>query len=265
MFNHVIAALLVIVVALIPIMGYTAADVDGLLIYLPMDEGQGNVAEDVSLMGLNDGKLIEAAKFVPDGKYGGAVELDGAGGSYVDMPWNDSMDVGADDFSTEIWFKYNTQAGAGTLIWGFNVGGGEPQFWIRTHPPNNITSLFWDGVEPNGPIVETPKAYNDDEWHHYAFVRRDDVLDIYVDGRKVGSGKGDEASVTRNQAFGIHLGQRVDGNNPYGGLLDEFRFWTRQLSEEEIKANMLTGQDDFLAVNPANSLTTTWGKIKTSR
>ena len=62
MFNHVIAALLVIVVALIPIMGYTAADVDGLLIYLPMDEGQGNVAEDVSLMGLNDGQLIDASQ-----------------------------------------------------------------------------------------------------------------------------------------------------------------------------------------------------------
>lgn len=264
MLNHVIAALLVIVLALIPIVGHTAADVDGLLIYLPMDDGQGAVAADVTELGKNNGKLINDAKFVPNGKYGGAVELDGEG-DYIDLPWNDSMDVGADDYSTEIWFNYEEQANAGSLIWGFNVGGGEPQFWARTHPPNNITCLFWDGVEPNGPIVETPKAYNDGEWHHFAFVRRDDVLDIYVDGRKVGSGKGDEASVTRNQAFGIHLGQRVDGNNPYKGLLDEFRFWTRQLSEEEIKANMETGQDEFLSVNPANSLATTWGKIKTPR
>ena len=264
MFHYVIAALLVIVLVFIPIVGHTAADTDGLVIYLPMDDGKGNVAEDLSPLGVNDGKLIQDAKFVANGKHGGAIELDGKGGSFVDMPWHDSMDVGADDFSTEIWFNYDEGANAGSLIWGFNVGGGEPQFWIRTHPPNNITCLFWDGVEPNGPIVETPKAYNDGQWHHYAFVRRGATLDIYVDGRKVGSGKGDEASVTRNQAFGIHLGQRVDGNNPYAGLLDEFRFWTRQLSEEEIKANMETGQDAFLSVNPADRLTTTWGQIKAS-
>ena len=88
MFNYVIAALLVIVLALIPIMGYTAGDLDGLVIYLPMDEGKGNVAEDLSPLGVNDGKLIQDAKFVPNGKYGGAIELDGKGGSFVGMtPW----------------------------------------------------------------------------------------------------------------------------------------------------------------------------------
>ena len=64
MFHYVIAALLVIVLVFIPIVGHTAADTDGLVIYLPMDDGKGNVAEDLSPLGVNDGKLIQDAKFV---------------------------------------------------------------------------------------------------------------------------------------------------------------------------------------------------------
>ena len=126
MLNYVIAALLVIVLVLIPIVGHTAADLDGLVIYLPMDEGQGNVAEDLSPLGVNDGKLIQDAKFVPNGKHGGAVELDGKGGSFVDMPWHDSMDVGADDFSTEIWFNYDEGGECRKFNMGIQCG------WRRT-------------------------------------------------------------------------------------------------------------------------------------
>jgi sialidase-1 len=266
-FGYCMILMIVIGFTLLPIVGHTKADVDGLVIYLPMDEGKPlKISEDVSGNG-NHGRMIANAKLVPGGKYGGCVELDGKGGSYVDIPWTDSMDVGADDFSAEIWFKYEKGANVnrGSLIWGFNVGGATPQFWIRAAPPNNITSLFWDGEEPNGPIVETPEAYNDNQWHHYAFVRRGAKLDIYVDGQKVGDGEGDEGSVTKGHAFGIHLGQRVDGDNPYQGFLDEFRFWSRQLTKAEIVENAAAGADEFLSVNSANSLATVWGKVKVSR
>lgn len=76
------------------------------------------------------------------------------------------------------------------------------------------------------------------------------------------SQKGKIASVTKGQAFGIHLGQRVDGNNKFKGFLDEYRLWTRALSMAEIKAIMTQGKAKILAVNPTGHFTTTWGRIK---
>ena len=102
------------------------------------------------------------------GEFDGGIELDG--GSYVDIPWSDSIDVGEESFSTEIWFKYSEKVAHGSLIWGYKVGGGKPQFWIRTEPKDNrIRGLIHDRVSPI--IVKTQEPHNDGNWHHLAFVR----------------------------------------------------------------------------------------------
>lgn len=44
------------------------------------------------------------------------------------------------------------------------------------------------------------------------------------------------------------------------GFIDEFAFYTRALSEDEIKADMNNGV--LFAVDPANKLSTTWANIK---
>ena len=262
MSNYMIASLVIIGLLLIPVVGHAQPD-ESLLIYLPLDDGSGKVAKDVTGF-QNDGNLMSNPKWTT-GKFGGGLELNGTS-SYVDIPWDDSLDVKDGDFSAEIWFKYEEKANAGSLIWAYNVGADVPQFWVRTHPgDNNITALFWDGKAPDGPVVETPEAYNDNQWHYLAFVRTGDKLDIYIDAKLAGSERGKEGSVTAGHAYGIHLGQRVDGDNKYKGDLDEFRFWKRPLSLNEIKKNMKMGKDAFLAVNPAHSLATTWGGIKLSR
>lgn len=248
---------------LVPWMTY-AVEKESLVIYLQMDEGQGKTLKDATPNGNNsEFKGAGTIKWV-SGKFDGGIELDGK--SYVDIPWSNSMDVKDQNFTAEIWFKYKEKAEAGVLVWAYNVAGAIPQFWVRTHPgENNITALFWDGKVPDGPIVETPSAYNDNQWHYLAFVRTSDKLDIYIDAKLADSERGKEGSVTEGHAYGIHLGQRVDGVNRYKGALDEFRFWKRPLSLNEIKKYMNMGKETFLAVNRAHSLATTWGGIKLSR
>ena len=255
-----IVSILAIGLFLIPSIG--KADTEGLVLYLNFDDGTGDTARDLSGYG-NDG-VLQGSPTWTAGRFGGGLEFDG--NNYVDIPYAESIDVGDGDFSVEIWFKYEEAAEAGSLVWAYNVGGGVPQFWIRTHPgDNNITALFWDGAAPDGPIVETPSAYNDNQWHYLAFVRTGDKLDIYIDAKLADSKRGKEGSVTAGHAYGIHLGQRVDGDNKYKGDLDEFRFWKRPLSLNEITKNMKMGKDAFFAVNPAHSLATTWGGIKLLR
>jgi sialidase-1 len=251
---------ILICVALFLIPYIVDAEVDeALVVYLPFDDGAGNAAKDVTVNG-NDGKFVGNIKWVA-GKFDGGIELDGQ--SYVDIPWADSIDVDDQSFSTEIWFKYDEKASAGSLIWGYAVGGGNPQFWIRSEPGDNrIRGLIHDGTSI---IIQTKEPHNDGQWHHLAFVRDskgEDTLTVYIDGSVEDSQKGKIASVTKGQAFGIHLGQRVDGQNKYKGVLDEFRLWTRALSQDEIKKIMTQGQAAILPVHPSGRLTTTWGTLK---
>ena len=84
----------------------------------------------------------------------------------------------------------------------------------------------------------TKEPHNDGNWHHLAFVRdkKQDTLTIYIDGVVEDSQNGKkQGSPTKGQEFGIHLGQRVDGQNKFKGFLDEYRLWTRALSKTEIK------------------------------
>jgi sialidase-1 len=175
------------------------------------------------------------------------------------------MDVADQSFSVEIWFKYTEQANAGSLVWGYNVAAGNPQFWIRTEPGDNrIRGLIHDKTSTSI-IIQTKAPHNDENWHHLAFVRDsngEDTLTVYIDGKVEDSQNGKIGSVTEGQEYGIHLGQRVDGVNVYKGILDEFRLWTRALSEPEIKGNMTKGKSQIMAVRPVGLLTTTWGEIR---
>jgi len=239
---------------------------DTLAIYLPFDDGNGKGAKDVTQYG-NDAQFMGKSdiKWV-DGKFGGGIELDGQ--NYVDIPWTESIDVAEKSFSVEIWFKYAEESASGSLVWGYNVQAGNPQFWIRAEPGSNrIRGLIHDKTSTSI-IIQTKSPYNDGNWHHLAFVRDakgEDTLTVYIDGKVEDSQKGKIGSVTEGQKYGIHLGQRVDGENKYKGALDEFRLWKRTLSASEIKANMSKGRGQILAVQPNGRLTTMWGAIKTGK
>jgi len=236
---------------------------DTLVIYLPFDGGAGEIAKDATEYG-NNGQFQGTGeiKWV-DGKFEGGIELDGK--SYVDIPWSESIDVADKSFSVEIWFKYIDKTNAGSLVWGYNVQGGNPQFWIRTEPGDNrIRGLIHD-ITSTSIIIQTKTPHNDDNWHHLAFVRdsqNQDTLTVYIDGKVEDSQKGKIGSVTEGQKYGIHLGQRVDGVNVYQGLLDEFRLWNRALSDNEVKANMTKGKKQIMAIHPVGLLTATWGEIR---
>ncbi len=260
MMKTLILALTIIFIS--PCIGASQTD-DTLVIYLSFDDGSGKVAKDITQYG-NDGNFDGESdiKWV-DGKFDGGIELDGQ--NYVDIPWAESMDIADKSFSVEIWFKYTEKATNGSLVWGYNVQAGNPQFWIRTEPGSNrIRGLIHDKTSTSI-VIQTKTPHNDGNWHHLAFVRDakgQDNLTAYIDGKVEDSQKGKIGSVTEGQAYGIQLGQSVGKYDLYKGILDEFRLWARALSEDEIKANMTKGKGQIMAVYPAGRLTTTWGEVR---
>ena len=93
--------------------GY-AADDESLVLYLPFDEGDGEVAEDLSMYG-NDADIISNTEWV-DGKYGNAVEISGASVDCVVVPNSDSLMIEG-EITMMSWSKSLSE----NLIFCYNV------------------------------------------------------------------------------------------------------------------------------------------------
>ncbi|MEZ4449276.1 MAG: LamG-like jellyroll fold domain-containing protein [Nannocystaceae bacterium] len=90
-----------------------------------------------------------------------------------------------------------------------------------------------------GDDLNTAATYNDDAWHHWAFVyEHDPNLNrgqrfIYRDGVEVAR---DKSSSTFNATGPLWVGGHIYTAFRYRGSLDELRIWHRALSQDEINA-----------------------------
>ena len=95
-----------------------AREVDkSLVLYLPFDEGKGDVAKDASEYG-HDGDLVKDPKWV-DGKIGKALEFDGTVGNYVQVPITDELQL-REVFTAEFWVKRDASQ---IRAWNSEAGG----------------------------------------------------------------------------------------------------------------------------------------------
>lgn len=97
-------------------------------------------------------------------------------------------------------------------------------------------------------LVETNlKAYNDGKWHHFAGVidrriNNSEQQFIYIDGVpdysiRSGYGKINTSNFPANHA--MYIGSRATTSFKYVGLMDDFQFYTKALSIENIRRIMI--------------------------
>jgi sialidase-1 len=129
------------------------------------------------------------------------------------------------------------------------VGTGQPQVWLRGEPASGrVRGLITarDGATAvRTAWVSTNGAYSDGRWHHLALRRGGGRLTLFVDGTTVGA-PDVPGSVSRNSAFGVHIGQRMDGRAFFTGAVDEVRVWDRALTDAEITGGNAATSDTVL-------------------
>ena len=232
---------------------YAGLDDKSLVLYLSFDEGKGGDAADGSVYG-HDGELIKDPKWV-DGEFGKALEFDGTKAQYVQVPINDTLQL-REQFSIAFWVKrgdkqireWNYMVTAGELKWAsiFRQGDDKTYFWSKA--PGWAQKAVTDDIQP-------------DDWVHLAVTHdtKSEVV-IYNDGKKAGGGPKPPPVIEIDG--NVMVGARHPGAEFFTGIIDEVFLFNRIITEAEIN-QIMTG--DFLPVEPAEKLATTWASIKTDR
>jgi sialidase-1 len=209
---------------------------------IPGPPAPGPVTPDVSPA--HNPAYVRGGATVAPGKFGTGLGLDGVD-DWGEVPFDRSIDLGADDFTMMAWIKYGATTGSHAILWAYRTGSGTtPQVWLRAEPESHrIRALM--SVDRFNVTVQSASAYNDDQWHHVVLQRAGGKLRLLVDGTEVSSATAPPGSVTAGKEFGvqgIHIGQRVDGANRFQGALDEVRIYRRALSDTELQQICQTNQ-----------------------
>lgn len=233
---------------------YGAID-ETMVLCLSFDDGQGNVATDSSMYNLN-GKVQGGTTWV-DGKFGKALEFDGATG-IVEVADTKQL-VLLDGGTFMVWA--NIYEGKGHDSWPrilikSTINGGTEGYDFLFDRALGYSIRFCVGGVCNSFFPMETKT-----WHHIALTFDGKMIYIYVDGNKVAEGP-QPGPAKDNTGSPLRIGNGVAVDRAYYGVYDELRIWSRPLDVNEINFQMARGTRDIIAVKPVSKLAATWAKIK---
>ncbi|MHA1743315.1 MAG: DUF2341 domain-containing protein, partial [Candidatus Heimdallarchaeota archaeon] len=212
---------------------------DGLVLYLPFEEGKDSTAFDLS--GNNNDGMIYGAGWV-DGKYGKALNFDG--NSYVNT--TDINDIELHDVTFSFWIKVNDLTrdldiitkGAHTtnkplIIWRDEVVGTPAD--LGAGNTDTISVLTYDGSVQHW-VAAPSGTLNDTKWHHFTIVidPTNNLIKIYKDGVQVASNTKTWNGIQPTTTL-VKIGDATPSQYPFNGIIDEVRIYNRALTPEEIQ------------------------------
>ena len=224
-----------------------------LSVYYSFDD-ESNTIKDGSPNG-NDATVVGNAKW-EDGVIDKAISLQT--NVWVDMNGPEFKNAPIDGITLAFWVNHTGPATDQSVFdaIGTDHESGIYHVEIETegvrwfHRDGSVTTIF--SIRP-GSVLEPNK------WVHFAGTYDSDSGDAktYLNGEETHSVKG-AGKLSDNWGVKAGIGQHNNGRW-FIGLLDEFYLFGRALSENEI---MQLKDGEFLAVEPTDKLTTTWGNIK---
>ena len=233
------------------------ADVpEDLLLYLPFDEGSGDVVEDQSGKGFK-GEAIDT-KWA-DGKFGKALEFNGQS-SHVSVPGGVIESLEKNEVTMIAWFYLLGHDGYDGIVSMTGVlapvAGECCQYRIMVDP--SLAPFFDVGEHNDHPIGGF--TFEVEKWYHYAMTYDGSVAIIYVDGEVVGEVQKAVELPSFDTPILVGTGE-APGTHPIEGIIDEVWVFNRALSEDEIKEIMDKGPE-VISVEPKGKLATSWGSVK---
>ncbi len=183
----------------------------------------------------NSGALRDAASIVPNGRFGGAVELTGGAGS-VDLG---GLDIDGDQLTIAAWINADdfgiydarivsksTSAAANDHLWMLStISGQRLRFRLKTDDGNSTATL-----------IGTGGALTAGTWHFVAATYDGVAMRLFIDGVEVGA-TGKTGAIATDPTIDAWIGDNPGtGAQPFDGRIDELRIHTRAMDAAELAA-----------------------------
>ena len=226
------------------------AGIESIVLYLPFDEGAGDVVKDLSGKGNNG--TVKGTKWV-DGKIGKALEFSGS--SYVDIPNSDSLSM-EQAVTVMAWVSMKSGTSGEMAI----ISKGQ---WAANDLPYELTInptgvIYWQMYDSAGRDSCSPTSPTTEEWHHITGTYDGKKFKCYIDG-EMKQEFAYEGKIPQNTAS-VTVGKRSKTNDCYFiGTIDEVAIFSSALSEEEVNS-VMNGIN--LSVDAKEKLPVLWSKIK---
>jgi hypothetical protein len=157
--------------------------------------------------------------------------------SWIELPDNDSLDVGTGDFSIAAWIKTTNATNNGRIfskgssqcVPGYMMRLGDDSIWIEA------------GGSGGGCVTAGPGnvTVTDGQWHFVTWVaKRATNSSIYIDGLLENVIEQDTSSNDFSNDRNPKIGYNDVGNVPeaFDGVIDDMRVYRKALTQEEVTA-----------------------------
>jgi glucose/arabinose dehydrogenase len=197
-----------------------------------MNEGSGTKLADASGSG-HTGTLVNGPTWVASqATYGQALSFDGSDDA-ISVANPGTFNFGTADFTVETWVKRDVLGGQRHLFSTCTVATWEPgckEFYF------NASNKLTFGSKNTGDTFST-STIADTAWHHIAvtFTNSTQLMQFYVDGAL---DKTELKTLEADNPGHIMTVGHLEGDNSFSGLLDEFRIFSRVLTQAEIQAEV---------------------------
>lgn len=231
-----------------------ALSLDGLVLHLSFDEGSGGTAADSSGLG-NDGALSGGAEWV-DGVSGSAIHFsDDAADNMVVIPDDDSLDI-TGEMTIAMWANIEAMPdGSCSLITKADTYMIHTSDWSGNGIEQELLLWPFDAWQTE---ASTPIQLG--EWRHVTGVFDGALVKMYIDGVLMGQRDRADGIDSTDSDLVIGRDSRSCCAERVSNLtVDEVMIFDRALSDGEVAELM-----DTTAVQPHDSLSSTWGQVKSS-
>jgi hypothetical protein len=204
-----------------------------LVIYYSFDE-VGDIVADQSGKG-HDGVVVGDVTAEANGMYGGAANF--ASGSYLDL---DGPSIPAEDIPTSAmtlaaWIKCANTGGDHEI---FSARASDNS-WLIHPEPKSSGDIRWLLRSYGGTTIFQIRAgtMTWDEWLHFAgtYDKATGKAALYINGELIEElDVENPADIAGDWGLGARVGLTIDDARPFTGLMDEFRIYTRALSQDEV-------------------------------
>jgi hypothetical protein len=234
---------------------------DGLILYMPFDEGKGNVANDLSENHFVGD--INGATWVA-GKFGSALSFDGKG-NFVEIKFADAFNI-KEGITMAAWVTANLPFSPEWRIIMNAKKSAQGPWGIQSRAIGNVET-FYDvgGVRVWNSSISTMEK---DVFHHIAGTySKENGFQVFFDGVMEANAANSGNLNTRGildspPAESVTIGHNYNSADRWwSGIIDEVVIYNRALSDKEM-AQLFKAPPVSFAVESRDKLAASWGHIK---